>query len=423
MINSLTQITRLRLIQLRWLFVVAMLAAALVSPNILGSSSLLPQLLAFATFVACLNACLHVAHAFHGDNRELHAIFSPFVQLAFDLGAWGGYIFLSGGATNPLISVFLPLDAVGAIVLDRAQAWLLGILTILAYTFLWRYYLPLPIADAQTATRLHLLGMWLVFVVSALIVIWFILQMTQAVRERDQALAGAREQAIRNDWLVSMGSLAAGAAHELSTPLATLNLLVDELRADAQTAPALQDDLELMKRQVATCKKALSQLTLRAGNPRGGEQEAVALDDWLNGLLGAWSTLNPAATLDYELSPELPQWHLPFDVSLERAVANLLDNAMKAGTTRIRLLAQCDNATLHLTIEDDAAGIDDEALRAFAEGQPIVSATGMGIGLLLARAACERHGGELVLARAGARGTRASMRLPVLHHVESKHHE
>jgi two-component system, sensor histidine kinase RegB len=412
LINSLTQITRLRLIQLRWLFVAAMLVAALVSPNILGSSSVLPQLLAFATVVACLNACLHVAHAFHGDNRELHAIFSPFVQLAFDLGAWSGYIFLSGGATNPLISVLLPLVAVGSLVLSRAQAWLLGALTILAYTFLWRYYLPLPIADAQTATRLHLLGMWLVFVVSALVVIWFILQMTQTVRARDQALAEAREQAIRNDWLVSMGSLAAGAAHELSTPLATLNLLVDELRTDACNA-ALQEDLDLMKRQVAVCKKALSQLTLRAGNPRGGDQEAVTADDWLQGLLGAWTSLNPAVNVDYRRDAELARWCLPFDVSLERAVANLLDNAMKAGASQIHLQAACEDGSLHLQVEDDGTGIGEAALAAFNEGQPIVSATGMGIGLLLARAACERHGGALTLIRAGERGTRASVSLPV----------
>lgn len=80
-------------------------------------------------------------------------------------------------------------------------------------THLWFFHQPLAIADAYTATSLHIFGMyWLVFVVSDGVLVWFILQVTKAVRERDAALARAREQAIRNDWLVAMGSLAAGAA-------------------------------------------------------------------------------------------------------------------------------------------------------------------------------------------------------------------
>ena len=413
MINSLSQVTQARLINLRWLSVLAMLAAALISPNILGSSALMPRLLAFATLIAAINACLQLAMLFNRGGGEDFLMFSPLFQLSFDLASWGSYIYLSGGATNPLISVFLPLVAMGAIVLGKAQAWFLGIAAILSYTFLWRFYQPLAIEDAQTATRLHLLGMWLVFVVSAIVVIWFILQMTNAIHQRDSALAEAREQAIRNDWLISMGSLAASAAHELSTPLATMNILIDDWLENTALATTQRKDYMLMQCQIDTCKHALSHLTRRAGNPRSEQMEEVSAGTWLNTVLSGWSTLNPSASLVTGISPEFAARTLSMDVTLERAISNLLDNAAAASAKLITLTAEIEEQTLSIRIDDDGTGISAGALQSFNDGTPISSSTGMGIGLLLSRTAIERHGGKLALERLPAHGTRAQINLPL----------
>jgi len=409
-IASLTQLTQLRLIKLRWLSVLAMLAAALTSPTILGSSELMPRLLAFATFIACLHLCMQLAMALNrGGDREI-SFFSPLIQLTFDLAGWGGYIYLSGGATNPLISVFLPLVAIGAIVLGRGQAWFLGVAAMLGYTVLWRFYQPLDIADAETATRLHLLGMWLVFVVSAIVVVWFIRQMTQAIHERDAALADAREQAIRNDWLIAMGSLAAGAAHELGTPLGTLNVLADDLLEETRATPALYRDVALMKQQIALCKRTLTQLSQRAGDASSGSEPMPAAD-WLRGTLAAWQSLNPQTNL--AISDKLCGQRLQADISIERAIVNLLDNAVKAGAACIEAKVEAQGRYLEIAIGDDGRGMSAAALDSFARRQPVVSSDGMGIGLLLARAAVERIGGELRLNSSPGGGTTAFLRLPI----------
>ncbi|MBP6808561.1 MAG: hypothetical protein KA125_09760, partial [Chromatiaceae bacterium] len=228
MIDSLTCIIQASLLQLRWLSVVAMLLAALVSPYILGPSALTGRLLMFTGAIAAINLVFMLAARYLGAAQAVPWFLSPLMQLTFDLLAWGAYLFLSGGATNPLISILLPLVAIGALVLGQRQAWLFALAAILIYSFLWKYYVPLYIADYQMAGTLHLVGMWLVFALSAVMVVWFILQLTASIRSRDQELAAARERAIRDDWLISLGSQAAGAAHELSTPLATLNILVDD---------------------------------------------------------------------------------------------------------------------------------------------------------------------------------------------------
>lgn len=413
LISSLTQITQVRLIHLRWLSVLAMFLAALISPNILGASALMPRLLAFATLIAALNACMQLALILTRTRGVGLPIFSPLIQLVFDLAAWGAYIYLSGGATNPLISVFLPLVAIAAIVLGKRQSWFFGFAAIFSYTFLWRFYQPLEIADAQTATRLHLLGMWLVFVVSAVVVIWFILQMTQAIRERDKALAEAREQFIRNDWVVSMGSLAAGAAHELSTPLGTMNILVDEWLEDANLPASKRREYALLRKQIEICKHSLNLLTQRAGSPRIVGVDGVPAEQWLHTLLSEWTSSNPGASLivSTDWGTEVPR--IPADINLERAVANLLDNAMAAGACRIALEARCSRQNLVIQIDDDGRGISSNALHAFNRAQPIASDQGMGIGLLLSRSAAERQGGRLILEKLLGRGTRATLKLPI----------
>lgn len=423
MLASLTQITQVRLIKLRWLSVLGMVAAALVSPNILGSGDLMPRLLAFATVIGSINLCLLVAATLYRGSADALPVFSPLVQLTFDLAAWGSYIYLSGGATNPLISIFLPLAAIGAIVLGKVQAWLLGLAVILAYSFLWRFYQPLAIADAETATHLHLLGMWLVFAVSAVVLIWFILQMMRAIRDRDAALGEAREQAIRNDWLISVGSLAAGAAHELSTPLATLNVLAEELLGDGDLPPALQPDLRLMQRQVEACKLALTRLTQRAGHPRGAPENGVPAAGWLRNVLAAWLALNPSASVATGIPDELDDYLLSFDLAIERAITNLLDNALRAGAVHIALLASLAGRALLVVVEDDGPGIPAAALQAFAAGLPIISEKGMGIGLLIARTAIEHRGGSLEIRRNDGPGSEARISIPCHRNEELKHGE
>jgi two-component system, sensor histidine kinase RegB len=420
-ITTLTQITQVRLINLRWLSISAMSLAGLISPQLLGSFDLMPRLLALATLVAGINACLRLAIAFNRGGRAELPMLSPLIQLGFDLTVWAVYIYLSGGATNPLISVFMPLVAIGAIVLNQAQAWGLGLGAILAYSFLWRFYQPLSIRNAQTASQLHLSGMWLVFVVSAIVVIWFILQMTAAVRQRDAALAEAREQAIRNDWLISMGSLAAGAAHELSTPLATLTVLVDEMLGERALPKPLRRDAALMRRQLDTCKQALTRLTQRAGHPRGSQDADVAAGPWLKSLLDAWLALNPATGVCPEIARELDTRQVPLDLSIERALTNLLDNARSAGASLIVLNGSIEAEHLAVSVRDDGAGISADALTSFAAGRPIVSEHGMGIGLLLARTAIERRGGALEIWRIADRGSYARLRLPLTKFQEARH--
>jgi len=405
--------TEARLISLRWLSVAAMLAMSLASIWLVGAASLLARLSSIALVVGCANITLFLYTRTRRGRSEASPLLSPFAHLVFDLVAWTNFIFFSGGATNPLISVFLPLVAIGAMVLGRFQAWLFGGMAILAYSYLWFFHQPLAIADAYTATSLHIFGMWLVFVVSDVVLVWFILQISKAVRERDAALADSREQAIRNDWLVSMGSLAAGAAHELSTPLGTMNVVLDDLLDDATVPDSIRSDLTLMQRQIDKCKRALAQLTDRATETRVSGRRCSGALAWLERVIDEWVVLNPGTDVTRRLSHHLRDMKVINDIALERGVANCLDNAQHAGASIIHVEADVRDKGLCVSISDDGAGISAVALESFRSGLPVASEHGMGVGLLLARVAAERHGGSIEISAAeDGSGSRVTLWIP-----------
>lgn len=311
-----------------------------------------------------------------------------------------------------MISVFLPLVAIGAIVLAERQAWFLGVSAIVIYSFLWHVHVPLIITNSQTAVNLHLFGMWMVFALSVVVLLWFVLQMTRTVRRRDRAIVEAREQAMRDDLLISLGSQAAGAAHELSTPLATLNILADDLLDDGRLPSALVPDVRLMQEQIKRCKQTLSQLAARAGHVRGDQSETVSAAAWLHRNLATWQSLNPDTALEIAISRRLHARYLNPDFAIERAIANLLDNAVKATATGIQITAEEVGGYLDLTVADDGQGMSPAAVAAFNQQRPIASADGMGVGLLLGRAAVERRRGSLDYAPRDS-GTAARLRLPL----------
>lgn len=460
-IDPLTRLVQTSLLRLRWFSVAAMVLAAWVSPLLLGPSELQSLLLLYAAMIAVVNLGFLLAERGQG---ALVWVLKPQVQLGFELMAWGGYVLLSGGATNPLISLLLPIVAIGALMLPKRHAWVLAVGAILLYSLLWFVYLPLQIDDVERAGQLHLFGMWLVFALSAVLVVAFTLQLSAGIRRRDQELAAAQEQAVRDDWLIALGGQAAHVAHDLGTPLGTLNLLTDELLEALRDDPVslglsqsalngapddapkthawsvetpvsramLREDLQAMKIQIHRCKEILGQLTQQAGQISEGEAASQWVDEWLAAWLADWRIKHSDLAVETQLQTEgLEGQCLAMDAALERALGQLLENAVKAGARRIEIVAQAavpgsasvsdrqsgtgpETARLQLLLQDDGEGIDAAALEAFAQRRPPTSQSGLGVGLLLCRAAIERRGGRLDIARRNqSGGTQVRIQLPL----------
>ena len=404
-VNSGSAPTALRrLVLLRWWLLGGLLLAVLVAPTLLDIPLSLPPLLGVLALLAGFNAFVQ----FRGNAPWL-APQELASQLAVDLVGMGVLFYLTGGATNPLVSLLLLPVAVSALSLPGRWAAGVAALAIGLYSFLMLYSLPLPIVDIERATRLHLGGMWLTFVVSAALLAWFVTRMTQALRERDLQLAVAREDALRDAQVVALGQLAAGAAHELGTPLATMNVLAGELVADTRLPEEARADLDLLRKQIGICKDIVGGLTRKAGIERA--EPGLPLDAWLENLLARWRAIWPHATCALEVPAGVPPV-IVVDAAIEQAVTNLLNNAAKIAPQGLRVVAGWNAQVLRIAVRDRGPGFPAEILRRCG-AQPLPAvAEGNGIGLWLTRAAVERRGGRLKLENSAPGGV-ATIELPL----------
>jgi two-component system, sensor histidine kinase RegB len=398
---------RRRLALMRWWLLGGLVCAVLAAPTFLDIRLPVPLLLAVLLLLAGFNAySSRQRGSVEPTARELAG------QLCVDLVGMGVLFYLTGGVANPLVSLLLLPVAVAALTLPERIAMGVAVLAMGLYSFLMLYSLPLPIADAARATRLHLGGMWLTFVVSALLVAWFIGRIMTAMRVRDAELATAREERMRDAQVVALGQLAAGAAHELGTPLATMSVLAEDLSRDEQLPADVHADLNLLRRQIALCKEILGGLTRRAGNARAGEMPHLPADLWLQGVLARWRSFWPHATCNFAAATQGTAPGICPSAALEQSVTNLLNNAAQADPREIRLELSWSATRLRIAVHDGGPGFPDEILHN-AGGVPVAgTGQGAGIGLWLTRSAVERLGGCLRLENA-AKGGVAEIDLPL----------
>lgn len=385
-----------RLVALRWWLLAGAAGAVLATPPMLAIPLPVFPMLVVAALMAGFNV-LALRRVRGGDPVSQPELFG---QLCVDLAALAAMLFLSGGAANPVISLLLVPVAVAALSLSGGFVAATAALAVAFYSLLMWNFVPLAIADAGRATRLHLAGMWLTFVVSAIMIAWFVVRMTTAVRERDAQLAEAREQALRDERVVALGALAAGAAHELGTPLATMAVIAEELERgthEGNLDAEAHADLGILRQQIDVCKGIITGLSERAGAGRGEEARSLAADLWLLALRDRWHTLRPHARSRLEVAGPQPAPAVIVETTLEQGLLNLFNNAANAGWGEVSISGEWNDGQLVIEVRDDGPGFPADVLeRAGREPLP-AHGGGIGIGLFLAHVAIGRVGGRLIL--------------------------
>ncbi len=353
------------------------------------------------------------------SNEEL------FAQLLADVLALAGIIYFSGGPTNPFISLFLLPLVIAAATLPSRYTWGMAGFTALCYTLLMKYYIPLALPQDDGSMKgmhhdmsgmpqndifnLHIVGMWLGFVLSTAIIAVFVVKMAQAVRERDESLSKAREETLRNERIVELGTLAAGAAHELGTPLSTMSVVIGELRHEKNLAPEWKNSLDLLDGQLRNCRRILDKML----NHTQTEAAPRPLEQFLTETLEEWRLQRPATECTFrahDCDSAAPQ---QFDPALRGALLNLLNNAADASPARIEIEARCTGHLLTLTINDQGPGLTPEAAARAGSAFFTTKKGGRGLGLFLANATVERMGGRARLFNRADGGATTEVVLPL----------
>lgn len=339
------------------------------------------------------------------------------LQLAFDVLVHSILLYFSGGPTNPFVSYYLVPLTIAAATLPWFYTACLAGLSVFAYSVLLLWYEPLQAFEftiGRGVINLHMIGMWLNLAMSAGLITFFVVRMAAALRQHAERLAEKREQGIRDAQLLGIASVAAGAAHELSTPLSTMSVLLKDLRSD-YAEPQLQEDLALLQEQVGLCKESLQQMVRRAEHTPSQPAQRVAMDLWLKTLLARWQLMRPEASWQLQPLPEGPVPRLKASPELGQAMLNLLNNAADACPDDITISVEWDHKRLRLLIRDHGPGVPlhiaEQIGTAFVTTK---GKKGFGLGLFLSHAAVERMGGSVKLFNQDTGGTLAEVLLPVV---------
>jgi two-component system sensor histidine kinase RegB len=345
--------------------------------------------------------------------RQPHAIseWEFFANLCLDLLFLTVWLYFSGGSTNPLVSYYLIPLVISAAVLRAPFTWALVLLSLLAYTGLLFFYQPLALfvhAGHGGMLNAHFTGMWINFAFSAFLIAWFVVRMANTMRAQQQSIAAIREQGLRDEQIISAASIAAGTAHELRTPLATMALLVDDMQAQA-TAPA--EDLGLLQQQIERCEAILAQLV--SSNSENQQLERLTADTLLKQLMDAWQLARPEVAIELALDPAAAQLHIQGNQALRHALLNFLNNAADASPQQVQLQAMQDQNQLLIAISDRGPGIPGDIAETLGKRYVTGRQDGLGLGVLLSSATIERLHGEVQLLERAGGGTRLEIRLPL----------
>ncbi|MDP5004032.1 MAG: ATP-binding protein, partial [OM182 bacterium] len=325
----------------------------------------------------------------------------------------------TGGISNPLISYLLVLLAVSATILPRLMVLSFAAGSIAIYTF----FLLIDLSSGQQMSmgaegqamtfQLHLVGMWVIFVVSAALITAFVTRMAEGIRAREINLAHAREDALRSEQLIAIGTLAAGTAHALGTPLSTMAVLLGELDSIATenlAAPEVKEDISVLRQQVTRCRNSLTQLT-RASKS--------LIADFIEDIREYLVNIHPTSNIKFEVQ-DTDKKQLTSDPGIKHAVINIIENGIKAARTEVCVSAKTltSNASgghqefIELIITDDGPGIPDEVMENL--GEPFISIRnqGMGLGIYLANASIQRLGGTIEMSNVTG-GARTRITLPI----------
>jgi len=341
------------------------------------------------------------------------------VQLIGDILVLSFIFYFSGGYSNPLIWMYLLPITVAAVALKAKYAWLVACLSILAYTTLMFFFLPLSHlhlnAYGNPSLDIHLVGMWLGFVVSAILVAIVISRIGQNLRDYDQEIANSREQMIQSEKMMALGTQATSAAHALGTPLTTIAIISKDLEHELEGKQDIVQQLTVLRKQVSRCKEILSSMTNNANQSRLESLEGIDLKVFIDRLVDIWKDAHPATVLISNISDDKQSQMITSDITLKQSIHNLLDNAADASPEKVDLYVNWDDETLTFKIRDYGDGLPQDVMNNL--GRPFTSSKqnqdGLGLGIYLAQTVLSKYHGTMTFKSPAGGGTEITVAIPL----------
>lgn len=384
------------LINVRWLAVIGQSSAVLSVWLLLGFS--FEPVFCFALISVSVFVNLFLRFRYPA-NQRLSSRASA-ALLAYDIIQLAVLLFLTGGLQNPFSFLLLVPVVISATALSIRYTLFLGILAIVCTTFLAFYHLPLPWLQGVRLQlpNIYIGGMWFAVISSLSFTAIYAFRVADEARKLSDALTATELVLQREQHLSNLDGLAAAAAHELGTPLATIALVSKEMSRELEEGSDLFEDAKLLRSQAERCREILQKLTSLSteGDRHIGTMPFTAFMEEI---------AEPHRNFGVLVEVKKPKGRRVPDCirnpGILYGLGNIVENAVDYADEKVMLDTNWDDDALWVEVIDDGRGFDDEVLARI--GEPFVTkrsrstqSGGLGLGLFIAKTLLERSGASLI---------------------------
>ena len=414
LISSDVEIGMLRLrtlVRLRWLAIVGQAGAVLGVHFVLGFPVPLGLCLGAIALSAWLNIFLTIRWRKSVRLHETHAG----LLLVYDVMQLAVLLYLTGGLENPFSFLFLVPVTISATSLTMRWTLWLGLMAFACATFLAFQHYPLPWLPGERLElpEVYIAGMWAAIICGVVFSAIYARRIADEARQMSTALSATEMVLAREQRLSALDGLAAAAAHELGTPLATIALVAKELKRELPAKGPHTEDIDLLISQTARCREILARLSNREAQTDEMYQRTkilVMVEDLIAPLRGSDVVIAVTSSADTDEKAQENEPVLKRNPGITYGLGNLLENAVDFAETRVEVDARWTPAQVSLTVRDDGPGFHENIFDRL--GDPFVTTRpgygeetgepgrheGMGLGFFIAKTLLERSGASVSLA-------------------------
>lgn len=411
------------LVGLRWLAVVGQTIAVLFVFYGLGFKMPLAWCLLLIAMSVALNLYLRI---FIASPRRLDPYWAGLL-LAYDVCQLAGLLYLTGGLENPFSVLLLVPALVSATILPLRTTIFLSLLVLALTTFLAAYHFPLPwyVEAPIDIPTFFIIGVWAALTSSLAFMAIYAWRVAEETRQLSDALAVTELILTREQHLSALDGLAAAAAHELGTPLATITLAAKELQREVKDENPFSGDIRLICEQAERCRLILGKITSlgtdEADHDFSKKRLATILEDVVT------PHRNFGVDIIIQIYEKIGEPIFILNPDILYGLGNLLENAVDFARTQVTLEADWDDSLIYLTIADDGPGFAAEIIEKL--GEPYVSTRhtwqaktirqgsniesgGLGLGFFIAKTFIERSGAQFTFSNHPTGGAKIDMIWP-----------
>ncbi len=343
-----------------------------------------------------ISVCVNLFSYFIEKKRRNVSNINAFLFLLFDTAQLGLLLFFTGGIMNPFSILIIAPVIISASYLPAFLTIILSLFSIVIIILLNFYYLPLNFIQNLMLPEIYNLGLITSLIITIIFIAIYAYLFASSSRKISSALAASQMQILNQKKITEVGSLSAAAVHELSTPLNTIFLIVNDLLKEKKIneEKTILKDIELLKSQAERCREILLRLSKNPLKLKDNFLQKVKISDLIKINFDKFNSNNEKIlNLQKEFSKDEPE--IIFTDEIMYALGNIIQNSINYSKKNIQININYLDNEIVINISNDGNNFPKEILDKI--GEPYISKNekGMGLGIFISKNLIENMGGKI----------------------------